>query len=119
MSSSARISMKRSSSTKHDSIPSLATKDMVWIDGGSFMMGSYLHYPEEAPAHPMSVDGFWIDKYTVTNAQFSKFFEATNYITLAERAPNAADYPGALRIFVGIPVLLNIYSDVEIEVATK
>jgi formylglycine-generating enzyme required for sulfatase activity len=68
---------------------------MVWIDDGNFMMGSDSHYTEEAPAHPMSVDGFWIDKYTVTNAQFSRFFEETKYITLAERPPNAADYPGA------------------------
>ena len=69
--------------------------DMVWIEGGSFTMGSDSHYPEEAPAHPMSVDGFWIDRYTVTNAQFSRFFEATGYVTLAERRPNAEDYPGA------------------------
>jgi len=70
--------------------------DMVWIDGGSFTMGSDNHYPEEAPSHPMSVDGFWIDKYAVTNAQFTRFYEATKYITSAERAPNPADYPGAL-----------------------
>ena len=70
-------------------------KDMVWIPGGAFQMGSNDHYPEEAPAHPGSVDGFWIDKYAVTNAQFSRFYEETKYITLAERVPNAADYPGA------------------------
>jgi formylglycine-generating enzyme required for sulfatase activity len=68
---------------------------MVWIEGGSFQMGSNGHYPEEAPACPVSVDGFWIDKYTVTNAQFSRFFEETGYITVAERAPDSADYPGA------------------------
>lgn len=81
---------------KKKSVSKTPGPDMVWIEGGSFMMGSDLHYPEEAPAHPMSVDGFWIDKYTVTNAQFSKFYEATKYVTLAERVPNAADYPGAL-----------------------
>ena len=58
-------------------------------------MGSNDHYPEEAPAHAVSVDGFWIDKYPVTNAQFSRFFEATGHITLAERAPDPKDYPGA------------------------
>jgi formylglycine-generating enzyme required for sulfatase activity len=70
-------------------------KDMVWIPGGSFMMGSNEHYPEEAPAHPVTVDGFWMDQYTVTNAQFSRFVEETNYVTSAERAPKAEDYPGA------------------------
>ena len=70
-------------------------KDMVWIPGGSFMMGSNEHYPEEAPAHPVSVDGFWMDQHVVTNAQFSRFVEETNYVTSAERAPRAEDYPGA------------------------
>jgi len=70
-------------------------KDMVWIPGGSFMMGSNEHYPEEAPAHPVTVDGFWMDQYTVTNAHFSRFVEETDYVTFAERAPRAEDYPGA------------------------
>ncbi len=26
-------------------------EDMVWIPGGTFLMGSNSHYPEEAPAH--------------------------------------------------------------------
>ena len=70
-------------------------KDMVWIPGGSFTMGSNDHYPEEAPAHPVTVDGYWMDQYVVTNAQFSRFVEETNYVTSAERAPRAEDYPGA------------------------
>lgn len=70
-------------------------KDMVWIPGGTFQMGSNDHYPEEAPAHRVTVDGFWMDKYTVTNEQFQKFVKATNYVTFAERVPNPDDYPGA------------------------
>lgn len=70
-------------------------KDMVWIPGGTFTMGSNDHYPEEAPAHQVTVDGFWMDQYTVTNAQFSRFVEDTNYVTSAERCPNPTDYPGA------------------------
>ena len=70
-------------------------KNMVWIPGGSFMMGSDNHYPEEAPAHPVTVDGFWMDQHTVTNAEFSRFVEATGYVTTAEKPPHAEDYPGA------------------------
>jgi formylglycine-generating enzyme len=70
-------------------------KDMVLIPAGTFTMGSNDHYPEEAPAHTVSVDGFWMDQCTVTNAQFSRFVEDTNYVTSAERAPNPAEYPGA------------------------
>lgn len=69
--------------------------DMVWVSDGSFMMGSNTHYPEEAPTHMVSVTGFWIDKYPVTNAQFRSFVAATGYVTLAERPPDPAMYPGA------------------------
>src|SRR5215510_8152111 len=68
---------------------------MVWIPGGTFEMGSDRHYPEEAPAHSVKVDGFWISPFTVTNAEFARFVEATKYVTLAERPANPADYPGA------------------------
>jgi formylglycine-generating enzyme required for sulfatase activity len=76
-------------------VPSLPFKDMTWIAGGTFLMGSDKHYPEESPAHSETVDGFWIDNYEVTNEQFAKFVEATGYVTLAERPPNPEDYPGA------------------------
>jgi formylglycine-generating enzyme required for sulfatase activity len=68
---------------------------MRWVPGGTYLMGSNKHYPEEAPAHKVAVDGFWIDETTVTNAQFRRFVEESGYVTLAERPPNADDYPGA------------------------
>ena len=70
--------------------------DMVWIPGGTFRMGSDDHYPEERPAHSVHVDGFWIDRYPVTNERFARFVAATNHVTIAEIAPDPADYPGAL-----------------------
>jgi len=69
--------------------------DMVWIVGGTFLMGSDNFYPDEKPVHRVTVDGFWMDKYQVTNKQFQKFVKATGYITVAERPLNPADYPGA------------------------
>ncbi|MGZ5398760.1 MAG: formylglycine-generating enzyme family protein [Nocardioides sp.] len=74
---------------------SAARSGMVWIPGGTFLMGSNEHYPEEAPAHRVSVDGFWIDQHAVTNREFARFVKATGHVTLAERAPDPADYPGA------------------------
>jgi formylglycine-generating enzyme required for sulfatase activity len=70
---------------------------MVFISGGTFRMGSDKHYPEERPVHSVTVDGFWIDRTPVTNRDFRKFVEATGYVTFAEIAPDAKDYPGALR----------------------
>ena len=57
---------------------------MIWIPGGTFRMGSDDHYPEEAPVHRVTVDGFWIDRTPVTNRDFRKFVRATGYITFAE-----------------------------------
>src|SRR5882672_11233772 len=70
-------------------------KGMAYVTGGSFMMGSNEHYPEETPAHTVSVNSFWMDQFTVTNAQFSRFIEDTGYVTSAERPPRAEDFPGA------------------------
>jgi formylglycine-generating enzyme required for sulfatase activity len=58
-------------------------------------MGSDDFEPEEAPAHPVQVDGLWFDIHAVTNADFSTFVDATGYVTVAERPLDPADYPGA------------------------
>jgi len=70
--------------------------EMAWIPGGTFRMGSDSHYPEEAPSHRVTVDSFWIDRAPVTNREFRRFVDATDYVTLAEIPPRVADYPGAL-----------------------
>jgi sulfatase modifying factor 1 len=66
----------------------------VWIEGGEFTMGAQGIYPEEGPAHPVTLDGFWIDSHEVTNQQFSQFVQDTGYVTVAERVPNSEDWPG-------------------------
>ncbi|MGO8948688.1 MAG: formylglycine-generating enzyme family protein [Ktedonobacterales bacterium] len=53
---------------------------MVWIAGGSFLMGSNDFYPEEGPPHHVTVDGFWMDRHTVTNEEFARFIAATTSI---------------------------------------
>ena len=69
--------------------------DAVDLQGGEFIMGSDHHYPEEAPAHPVRVDAFRIDRHQVTNRQYAEFIGATDYVTIAERPLNPSDYPGA------------------------
>jgi sulfatase modifying factor 1 len=68
---------------------------MIQIPGGTFRMGSDDHYPEERPAHCVTLDGFWIDRYAVTNAAFAAFITATGYVTFAERPLEPTLYPGA------------------------
>jgi sulfatase modifying factor 1 len=81
-------------STAPDSVTA-PVRDMVWIGAATFLMGSDRHYPEEAPAHRVAVDGFWIDRCAVTNRQFAAFTRETGYVTVAERPPDPADFPGA------------------------
>ena len=83
--------------------PDIAVRDgspqideMIWIEGGTFRMGSDKHYPEEAPAHRVTVDGFWMDRHPVTNRQFKEFVKATGHVTVAEIVPDPKDYPGIL-----------------------
>ena len=69
--------------------------EMVFIKGGTFLMGSDEGYPEERPTRETTVDSFWMDSTEVTNKQFATFVSATNYITLSERVPSKDDYPTA------------------------
>ena len=78
---------------------------MVWVPGGEFTMGSDREATSElctvfgpktdaGPEHRVWVSGFWMDTTEVTNAQFAAFVAATGYVTVAERTPLAADFPG-------------------------
>jgi len=84
--------------------PSPAPPGMVWIPGGEFSMGCLDPresicggpdaMPDARPIHRVYVDGFWMDETEVTNAQFRKFVDATNYVTVAEVPPKPEDVPG-------------------------
>jgi len=68
----------------------IENKDMVWIPSGTYERGANLNdinaRPDEKPKHKVYIDGFWMNKTEVTNAQFLTFVEETRYITTAERA---------------------------------
>ena len=76
--------------------PAPAPEGMVWIPGGEFSMGSEDAEMRDArPFHRVAVEGFWMDQTEVTNAEFDRFVKATGYVTIAERTPDAKDFPGA------------------------
>src|SRR3954452_12015631 len=85
--------------------PGMAPPGMVWIPGGEFSMGSPVESEslcsmpgmtrDASPIHRVYVDGFWMDATELTNEEFAKFVSATGYITIAERTPTAAEFPGA------------------------
>ena len=66
-----------------------STEDMVKLDGTRFLMGTESDegFPAdgEGPVREVTLDGYWIDKYPVTNEKFGEFIKATSYETEAER----------------------------------
>jgi sulfatase modifying factor 1 len=60
---------------------------MVWIPGGTFVMGGNNQQArkDEYPKHKVQVSGFYMDATEVTNEQFEAFVKATGYITTAEK----------------------------------
>jgi formylglycine-generating enzyme required for sulfatase activity len=74
--------------------PGGSTAGMVRLPGGVFEMGARPMRAEEGPPRPTRVDGFWIDRTDVTNADFARFVRATGYVTLAERPLDPAAWPG-------------------------
>lgn len=76
-----------------------APQGMVWVPGGQFWMGAYEKdkdvFFDAVPRHLVYIDGFWMDRTEVTNAQFDKFVRDTGYKTIAEREIDPRDFPGA------------------------
>ena len=85
--------------TNPEAPDALIIDGMVRIPGGTFRMGSDRHYPEEAPVHHVTVDGFWIDRSPVTNREFRKFVNATNYVTFAENTPDPERLSGRVATY--------------------
>ncbi len=46
--------------------------EMVFVPAGDFVMGSNTGAPDESPQHAVQLDAFWIDRYEVTNEQYTK-----------------------------------------------
>lgn len=98
---------KSFAATNVNAVPSLNSKPpgMAWIPGGEFSMGAqdapHMNQVgmeatvDSRPIHRVYVDGFFMDKADVTNAEFKKFVDATHYVTVAERKPEQKDFPDA------------------------
>jgi formylglycine-generating enzyme required for sulfatase activity len=76
---------------------------MAWIPSGTFKMGWADGPDDEAPVHPVKLDGFWMGVHEVTNDEFAKFVAATKYVTVAEQVPTAENLRISAEQFANIP----------------
>lgn len=61
-----------------DQLRDVSTEGMVFLEGGSFLMGND-QIPEESPTFEAHVDPFYMDIHPVTNDQFREFLRATGH----------------------------------------
>lgn len=66
-----------------EAMPSVA-EDMVEIPAGPFTMGQDGSKPKNGPAHEVDLPAYLIDRFEVTNDDFTVFAEATGFTTYAE-----------------------------------
>ena len=83
----------RASALNQISPPEATPSGMAWIPKGKFWMGN-AEFSDAIPIHQVEIDGFWMDKTEVTNAQFTRFVQAKNYVTYAEE-PHDGLPPGS------------------------
>jgi len=95
--------------------------NMAWIPGGDFTMGtsSDTAWPDEKPAHTVHVDGYWMDRTEVTNAEFLRFVDATGYVTTAEKAPDMDEIVAQLPRGAPLPRAEDLVPGSLVFVATK
>lgn len=55
------------------------SKEMVYISGGGFLMGSDEGNENERSMHTVCLEAFYIDRYPVTNEEYKRFVDATGH----------------------------------------
>lgn len=66
--------------------------EMVWVEGGTFMMGSDDGDEDESSVHEVTLSSFMIGKYEVTVGEFRAFVKDTGYESIAETDGGAYVY---------------------------
>ena len=82
--SGAKVQDNENTSASEPEQP-VPAKDMVFVEGGMFLMGNNYGKDDEKPVHSVTVSSFYMGKYEVTVGQYRKFVTATGYKTAAEK----------------------------------
>ena len=87
------------------------TAEQVFVPGGSFQMGNEGGDADESPVHAVTLDGFWIDRLEVTNAQYA----ACVYAGACAPPSDSSSYTRPSYFgnsqFAGYPVLFVTWND--------
>ena len=60
------------------------SNNMIFVEGGSFMMGDEFNKNKNEPAHGVKLNSFYVHKFEITHRQFSYFMAKTGYTTEAQ-----------------------------------
>ncbi|RMG44731.1 MAG: formylglycine-generating enzyme family protein [Acidobacteria bacterium] len=75
----------------------------VLVPGGRIALGSEIGPDDERPVHEVVLSPFALDRYEVTNREFSRFVDATGYVTSAERKGYCWGYRPGETAFEPVP----------------
>jgi formylglycine-generating enzyme required for sulfatase activity len=78
--------------------------EMVYVPAGEFQMGSATDFEDEKPVHTVKLDGFWIDRTEVTNAQYAQCVAAGACEKTAQRWSPTRDSEYGDSAYDGYPV---------------
>jgi formylglycine-generating enzyme required for sulfatase activity len=98
---SNELSVGNSNYYSSERLSGIQYENMIKVDGGYFEMGyegdDSFKEDGEGPKRKVKVDSFFLDQTAVTNAEFLKFVDDTNYITDSEKFGWAYVFIGQLK----------------------
>ena len=68
--------------------------EMIFVEGGTFVMGSSIGASNEKPEHEVTLNGFSIGKYELTVGEYKAFVESSGYKTEAELGDGSFGWDG-------------------------
>jgi formylglycine-generating enzyme required for sulfatase activity len=82
-----RVQVENTYEAFHESLASSNEPEMIWVEGGTFSMGSDSGETDERPIHAVELDGYYIGKYEIMQAQWSAVMGNNPSTNRCDRCP--------------------------------